>query len=103
MVTQNTELVDLTTARKELIPRQPNGKPVNPSTVWRWNRKGLEGVDGQRIKLEIVYVGSRPFVTRNAIDDFFQAITEAKLERHRRAEELAADVSDDELQAAGLI
>lgn len=103
MVTQSTGLVDLTTARKDHIPRRSDGKPVAPSTIWRWVRKGLEGADGERIKLEVIYVGNRPFVTRNAIDDFFQAVTEAKLERHRRAEELAADVSDDELASAGLL
>ena len=97
------ELVDLTTARKEFIPRRSDGKPINPSTVWRWNRKGLEGLDGERIKLPFIYVGRRPFVTQAAIDEFFQAVTEAKLERHRRAEDQAADVSDEELQAAGLL
>lgn len=96
------QLIDLTTARKELIPRRQDGNPVDPSTVWRWIRKGLEGIDGERIKLAVVYAGSRPFVTPHAIDEFFQAVTEAKLERHRRAEELADDVSDEELQAAGL-
>ena len=96
------KLVDLTTARKELIPPRPNGKPVNPSTVWRWIRQGLEGVDGERIKLEVIYAGNRPFVTPDAIEEFFQALTAAKRERHRRAEELAADVTDDELAAAGL-
>lgn len=101
IVTQNAEPVDLATARKTLIPR-PAGKPVNPSTVWRWIRKGLEGIEGERIKLEVIYVGSRPFVTPNAIDDFSQAVTYAKLERHRRAEELATDVTEDELAAAGL-
>ncbi|APZ94624.1 hypothetical protein [Fuerstiella marisgermanici] len=101
MVTQNAEPVDLATARKTLIPR-PAGKPVNSSTVWRWIRKGLEGAERARIKLEVIYVGSRPFVTPNAIDDFSQAVTEAKLERHRRAEELATDVTEDELAAAGL-
>jgi len=100
MVTRN--LVSLNHARKNLIPRRPNGKPVHASTLWRWNRKGLEGVDGERIKLEIVYAGNQPYVAPNAIDDFFQAITEAKLERHRRAEELAADVTNDELAVAGL-
>ncbi|GAB5442869.1 MAG: hypothetical protein Fues2KO_32180 [Fuerstiella sp.] len=100
MVASN--LVTLTEARKHHIPRRPNGKPIDPSTLWRWNRKGLEGVDGERIKLEFVYVGNRPYVTPDAIDSFCQAVTEAKLERHRRAEQLAADVTDDELQAAGL-
>lgn len=102
MVTQRSELVSLDHARKNIIPLRPDGKPVNPSTVWRWVRKGLEGLDGERIKLSVVYAGNRPMVTRNAIDDFFQAVTEARLERHRRAEDLAADVTDDELEAMGL-
>ena len=64
--------------------------------------QGPEGLDGERIKLSVTYAGNRPYVTQNAIDDFFQAVTEAKLERHRRAEELAADVSEEDLEAAGL-
>ena len=41
-------------------------------------------------------------VAETAITEFFQAVTAAKLERHRRAEELAAEVTEDELVAAGL-
>lgn len=96
--------IPLDTARKNgKIPRRPDRKPIAPSTVWRWVRKGLEGLDGERIKLPVTYVGNTPYVTENDIEDFFQAVTAAKLERHRRAEELAADVSDDELQATGLL
>ena len=98
----DNELVSIGHARTKLIPVRPDGNPINPSTVWRWIRIGLEGLDGERIKLAVVYVGNRPMVTRNAIDDFFQAVTAAKLERHRRVEELAADVSEAELKAAGL-
>lgn len=54
------ELVTLDYARKHLIPRRSDGKPVNSSTVWRWIRKGLEGLDGDRIKLIVIYAGSRP-------------------------------------------
>ena len=99
----DNELVSIGHARTKLIPVRPDGNPINPSTVWRWIRKGLEGLDGERIKLAVVYVGNRPMVTKNAIAEFFQAVTEAKLERHRRAEALAADVTDDELRAAGLL
>ena len=102
MVTQDAQLVPLTTARKTIIPRRPDGRPIDPSTLWRWIRKGIQGVDRERIKLEVTYVGNRPYVTENAIGEFFQAVTEAKLERHRRAEALAADVSDAELESAGL-
>lgn len=102
MVTQNN-LVTLDHARKQLIPRRPDGKPVNPSTVWRWIRKGLEGLDGQRIKLNVTYAGNRPYVTADAINAFFQAVTTAKLERHHRAESLAADVTEAELRKSGLL
>lgn len=97
------ELFDLTTARRKRIPRRPNGSPVNPSTVWRWIRNGLDGGSGERIKLRVTYVGNRPHVTQEWIDEFFEAITEAKLERHCRTEERAADVTDEDLEAAGLM
>ena len=102
MATQIEEMVSIDEARKKEIPVRPNGKPVIFSTVWRWAWKGLQGLDGQRIKLEITYVGNRPMVTKTAIREFFRAVTEAKRERHRRAEALAADVTVDELAAAGL-
>ena len=103
MATQIEEMVSIDEARKKEIPVRPNGKPVNFSTVWRWAWKGLQGLDGQRIKLEITYVGNRPMVTKTAIREFFKAVTEAKRERHRRAEALSAEVTDAELRAAGLL
>lgn len=102
-MSHNNKLLHLEHARKNgPIPRRFNGKPINPSTVWRWIRKGLQAVDDERIRLEVTYVGNTPYVTENAIAEFFQAVTAAKLERHRRAEALAADVTDAELAAAGL-
>ena len=97
-----TQRKTLDFARKNIIERRPDGEPVHRATVWRWIRRGLEGLDGERIRLEVSYVGNRPMVTENAIVDFFQAVTEAKLERHRRAEQLAAEVTPDELEAVGL-
>jgi hypothetical protein len=97
------ELVTLDYARKQLIPRRSDGKPVNPSTVWRWIRKGLEGLDGDRIKLAVTYAGSRPCVTAEALNKFFAAVTDVKLERHRRVLELRSDVTEDEMEAAGLL
>ena len=102
MVIAHKDLVSLDHARKKLIPPRPDGNPVNPSTVWRWIRKGLEGPDGERIKLSVIYCGNRPHTSPERLESFFRAVTEAKLERHRRSEALAADVTDDELQAAGL-
>lgn len=96
------KLVSLDHARKHLVPRRPDGKRVNPSTMWRWIHKGLEGLDGDRIKLAVTYVGCRPYVTRQGITDFFEAVTEARLARHQRALDLQVDVTADELESAGL-
>lgn len=95
------QLISLDVARKTLIPRTRSGKHVSPSTVWRWARKGLEGIDGNRIKLEVTYVGSVPHVTEESVLRFFADITAARHERHRRSDEVN-DCSDSELQAAGL-
>ena len=97
-----SKLKTLDHARKNFIPCRPDGEPVHRATLWRWIRKGLEGLDGERIRMKVIYVGNRPMVTRNTVDDFFQAVTEAKLERHRRAEQLASEVTQDELEAVGL-
>lgn len=99
----SVKLVNLDYARKHMIPRSPDGKPVNKSTLYRWIHKGLEGLDDDRIKLAVTYAGSRPCVTAEGINEFFAAVTDAKLERHRRVLELQSDVTDDEMEAAGLL
>ena len=96
-------LVPLSVARRQLIPANPNGKPVDPSTLWRWIRKGLEGLDGNRIRLDVVYRGNAPYVAPEAVTQFFERCTQARLERMRRTQERCSDVSDDELAAAGLL
>lgn len=98
----STNLVSLDHARKHLIPRRTNGKPIAPSTLWRWIRRGLEGLDGDRIKLAVVYCGNRPHIAPVALREFFDAVTTARLERHRRTQELSSDVTHAELREAGL-
>jgi len=81
------ELKTITFLRENYIPRKPNGKPINNSTVWRWIRKGLQGLDGERIRLVVTYCGNTPYTTVDDIDDFFRAITEAKISQHQRSED----------------
>jgi hypothetical protein len=49
--------------------------PGNPSvpTRWRWRLKGING-----IRLETFNVGSRPFVTKIAIERFIEQVTAAR-------------------------
>jgi hypothetical protein len=80
-----------------------SGKRVNPSTIFRWITKGLEGLDGNRIRLQVWYVGRQPHTTHAAIRTFLDAVTAARLERSRRTQQGIAEVTNAELDAAGLL
>src|ERR1019366_5809004 len=66
--------VSLHTAAQE-FPSIRAGKAMNFSTIWRWGLKGVLGVNGQRVKLEMVRVGGRGITTREALERFSAALT----------------------------
>ena len=43
-------------------------RPVNPSTVWRWVKKGVRLPDGRRLKLEAIRLGGRWWTSLEAIE-----------------------------------
>jgi hypothetical protein len=92
------KLIPLNTAIRELIPGNKN-----PSTAWRWINRGLEGFDGNRIRLQVWYVGRQPHTTREAIQVFLNTVTAARLARMARTQEKQKDVTEAELNAAGLL
>ena len=97
-------LIPLNLSRGRLIPQSPDGKTLNCSTLWRWHRKGLAaGLNGERIRLEVIYVGRTPHVSPEMVKTFFDRVTAAKLERIRQHELASAEVTSKELLAAGLI
>ena len=102
MRTANDELVSLDEARRNLIPLRSDGRPVNPSTTWRWIRDGLAGIDDERIRLDVLYCGSRPYVTRAALDEFFARVTTARLAKQLKSTASATDATREELESAGL-
>ncbi len=93
------ELVDLSTARRKLIPRRPDGKPIAPSTLTRWYSKGISG-----FRLEVTYCGATPMTSVEAIQRFFRAVTAARLAKVRTddAPQLLT-ATDADLAAAGLL
>lgn len=103
MIDSRERLVSLSHARKHLIPPSDNGRPVNPSTIFRWIRVGLEGLGGNRIRLEVTYRGQTPFTSAESIERFFAAVTAARLARIQRTQQQSADVSDADLAAQGLL
>ncbi len=103
MVTATSDLIPLNDARGRLIPESQNGKKLNCSTLWRWVRKGLAGANGERIKLQVVYVGRTPHVSAEMVEAFCDRVTAAKLERIRQQELACVEVTTAELAAAGLV
>ena len=55
-----------------------------------------------RIKLAVLYVGNKAYTTRNAIRDFIDKATQARLARMARTQQRADDVTTSELEAVGL-
>ena len=82
--------------------RAETHKNVNPSTPWRWITKGIAGLDGERIKLQVWYVGRAPHTTQAKVREWLEAVTQARLARMARTQQRANDVTDDELEAVGL-
>ncbi len=63
---RDEEKLGLSAASKH-VPDHPHA-----STLWRWCREGLHGV-----RLEYLKVGRRIVTSREALDRFFERITEA--------------------------
>ena len=75
---------------------------INPSTSWRWITRGFAGLNGERIRLQVWYVGRTPHTTQAAVRRWLADVTEARLARMARTQQRAADVTAAELEAVGL-
>lgn len=102
MIDSTERLISISHARKNRIPPSDDGRLINPSTVYRWIRQGLEGLDGERIRLEVTYRGQTPYTSAEAIDRFFAAVTMARLARMERTQQRCVDPSASDLEEAGL-
>jgi hypothetical protein len=55
------------------LPPSRRGRPVAPSTVWRWACQGVRTPHGERIRLETVRVAGRTLTTESALLRFLAA------------------------------
>ena len=58
----------------KMFPPLREGRPVSPSTIWRWARDGARLRDGRRFVLESIRVGSRHMTTVEAVRRFLAAM-----------------------------
>ena len=103
MINDQEQLVTLSFARQQLIPRSASGRAINLSTIHRWIRRGLEGRDGERIRLEAVYRGQTPVTSAEAVSRFFEAVTTAKLAIRNRKADVYGPATTEELKKNGLV
>ena len=89
------EVIPLGAAAKRL-PRLRAGRPVAPSTLWRWATAGLNG-----IRLETCKVGGTTCTSREALGRFFAALNGQPAERPARKTR-HDDAVEEELVARGI-
>ena len=63
MIDRHSEHLLTLTEAAHSLPNRPN-----PSTMWRWWKKGVRGV-----KLETIPIGWQRYTSKEALDRFFQA------------------------------
>jgi hypothetical protein len=57
------------------LPALRVGKPVNPSTVWRWTTRGVRARNGALVRLESIKVGGTCCTSDEALFRFFRALS----------------------------
>jgi len=60
------------------LPTLRGGKPVNPSTVWRWTTRGVRARHGVLVRLESLKVGGTGCTSDQALLRFFRALSDEK-------------------------
>jgi hypothetical protein len=61
----------------KLLPNGRENRPVNPSTLWRWARVGCRANDGRLVRLETFRIGGRSITSREALQRFFDALSQS--------------------------
>jgi hypothetical protein len=57
------------------LPALRGGKPVNPSTLWRWTTRGIRCRDGLLVRLESIKIGGTTCTSDQALLRFFRALS----------------------------
>jgi hypothetical protein len=83
-----------------LLPSLRGGRPVHPSTLWRWASNGIAGV-----RLPIIRIGGTACTTRDALRRFLADVEAARRPSplEQRPAQTAPTPSDQAAAALGLL
>ncbi len=73
--TREEQVYPLPAIRQFLPPSTRTGKPVHPSVIFRWIKRGLRAGDGTVVHLEAVKAGNSLCTSREAVERFFSELT----------------------------
>jgi hypothetical protein len=71
----STEMLRSFAEAARRLPALRGGKPVNPSSVWRWTTRGVRDRNGVPVRLEAIKVGGTTCTSDEALARFFRALT----------------------------
>jgi hypothetical protein len=57
------------------LPALRGGRPVHPTTLWRWAARGVRGRDGVTVRLESIKVGGTCCTSDEALLRFIHALS----------------------------
>jgi hypothetical protein len=57
------------------LPPLRKGRPVSPTTVWRWTTRGVRARNGVTVRLETLKIGGICCTSDEALARFFQALS----------------------------
>src|SRR4051794_13136085 len=81
---------------RERLPRLRAGRPIAPSTLWRWATHGVRGV-----RLETVKIGSTTCTSAEALGRFIATLNNQPAPAQSTTEAKHDDQVDDELAERG--
>jgi hypothetical protein len=80
------------------LPRMRRGRPVSPSTLWRWHRHGLKAWDGAVVRLRAWRVGGQTLTSEAALREFFARLSAGAGEAPTRAAPTEDDTRGKEVE-----
>jgi hypothetical protein len=106
---RSEQILSLPQAARRFPPFR-QGRPVNPSTIWRWISNGVKLPDGRRVKLGAVRLSGRWLTSVEAIERFIAAQTPAPAgdtaptptPRTMRQRQRATERAGKELESMGI-
>jgi hypothetical protein len=57
------------------IPPIRAGRPISPTTIWRWATVGCRAKNGERVRLETIRIGGASCTSLEALQRFFARLS----------------------------